>query len=437
MTASSAKGSRVRGGSAIAVAMGVMNITTYGYTILAARVLGPRAYGAFASLMGLLLVVMVVSLSLQATAARRIAATPRHVHQIEALVLRVGMRASLGLTLVCLVLSPAINVVLRLDSLPTVLVTALAAAPLTMMGAQAGILQGERRWVPLSMIYVAAGLPRLAFGAAALAWRPDEFWAMVAVAIAALAPVVVGWHALRTPREEGEPSEEHSTRTVWHEMAHNANALLAFFALSNADILVARNVLDPHEAGLYAGGLILVKAVLFLPQFIVVLAFPSMATSARVGVTSALRASMAAIAGLGCLVALGVAVLPGLAVIFVGGNQYAAIQDNLWVFALLGTVLALLQLLIYNLVAQQSRRAVIVVWVALVALAVIGRVSNSFEQLLLIVLAIDATLLTSLLVLNLLGTTRRLPPPGLSVSGGVPARPGADGDVEVNGEGRG
>ena len=55
-------------------------------------------------------------------------------------------------------------------------------------------------------------------------------------------------------------------------------ALLAFFALSNADIVVARNVLDGHDAGLYAGGLILTKAVLFLPQFVVVVAFPSMAT---------------------------------------------------------------------------------------------------------------------------------------------------------------
>ena len=57
--------------------------------------------------------------------------------------------------------------------------------------------------------------------------------------------------------------------------------LLAFFALSNVDIVIARNVLDEHDAGLYAGGLILTKAVLFLPQFVVVIAFPSMATQAE------------------------------------------------------------------------------------------------------------------------------------------------------------
>ena len=37
--------------------MGVMNVATYAFTILAARVLGPKDYGAFAALMGVLLVI--------------------------------------------------------------------------------------------------------------------------------------------------------------------------------------------------------------------------------------------------------------------------------------------------------------------------------------------------------------------------------------------
>ncbi len=41
-------------GSVIAVAIGVMNIATYGFTIVAARALGPQQYGAFAAVMNLL-----------------------------------------------------------------------------------------------------------------------------------------------------------------------------------------------------------------------------------------------------------------------------------------------------------------------------------------------------------------------------------------------
>ena len=66
------------GSSVIALAMAVMNVTTYGFTILAARILGPAEYGALAAVMGLLLVVNVLSLGLQATGARRVSAASGH-----------------------------------------------------------------------------------------------------------------------------------------------------------------------------------------------------------------------------------------------------------------------------------------------------------------------------------------------------------------------
>ena len=73
----------------IAVAMAVMNVATYAFTVLAAYVLGPKQYGALAGLMATLLVLSVVQLGLQATGARRIAAEPEHAGEVEAVVLRV------------------------------------------------------------------------------------------------------------------------------------------------------------------------------------------------------------------------------------------------------------------------------------------------------------------------------------------------------------
>lgn len=396
-------GDQVRGqltklpkGTAIAVSMGVMNVSTYGFTIVAARLLGPRDFGAFAALMGVLLVIMVVSLALQATAARRIAAAPDQVLQIEGVILRVGFQAAVGVGVLCLVLSPVVNQMVRLDDLGTAALTAFVAAPLTLMGAQAGILQGERRWTPLSMIYIAAGVPRLMIGTASILWHPTEFSALLGVAVAAWFPVVVGWLALRHPREQGERSSEHSTRALWHETFRNSNTLLAFFALSNVDILVARNVLEEREAGLYAGGLILVKAVLFLPQFVVVLAFPSM--SKRAAARSALFKSLLAVVLLGAVTSVVTALLSGLAVIFVGGRQYAAIQHELWIFALLGTVLSMLQLLIYSVLARQARGAVLLVWAAFTAVVVIGAQAHALNGLLLVVLGVDLVLFLMLLV---------------------------------------
>ena len=56
---------------------------------------------------------------------------------------------------------------------------------------------------------------------------------------------------------------------------------------------------------------------------------------------------------------LGAAVLSRLAVTFIGGREYADLQDRLWLFAALGTLLAMLQLMVYNVVARQHQRTVL------------------------------------------------------------------------------
>ena len=386
----------------IAVAMGVMNLTTYGFTILAARVLGPVEYGALAAVMGLLLVLNVLALGLQATGARRVAAAPGRRQAIEREVMRTTYRCALALGLISLAASPLVVRLLNLDSWLVAALIAATVVPLTVMGGQAGILQGERRWGPLALIYLGVGVGRLAFGLLALLVAPDNLGAMVGVMVGAFVPAVTGHWALRRTALSQEPAEDPTvSRTgavggVLRETFHNSHALLAFFALSNVDVLIARSVLDEHLAGLYAAGLILTKAVLFLPQFVVVIVFPSMSIQA-----SARRLNLMA---LGLVLAIGLAtvagtvVLSGLAVTFVGGPQYDELRGVLWLFAGLGTLLAMLQLMVYNVVARQRQRSVLAIWTGLVVLLVVGTAMDSVRSLVLAVLVVDALLFAVLLV---------------------------------------
>ena len=234
--------------------------------------------------MGLLMVVS-VSLGLQATGARRVAASPGDLDRIESEVLAASYRSAVVLAVVCLAAVPAITLTLRLDTWLTAALLAVTALPVTVMGGQGGILQGERdAGFPLAGIYLTTGLGRIAFGAAGLLlWRDSSArWSAWR-----WGPSFRSWSAGRRcaiptgppaavpcPRPPGcAPARAWARGGVFREVAHNSHALLAFFALSNADVLIARGVLDDHQAGLYAGGLILAKAVLFLPQFVVVVAF--------------------------------------------------------------------------------------------------------------------------------------------------------------------
>ena len=401
-----------RDGGAIAVAIVTMNVATYGFQMVAARVLGPEQYGGVSALMALFLVVAVVQLGLQATAARRIAAAPGEVEEIEADVRRVSRRAGWLVGALLLLLSPVVWQVLRLDSILPALLLAAGAVPLTVMGGQAGILQGERRWLALSLVYLALGVPRLAVGTAAILLRPTEGAAMAGVAVAMLAPVVVGWLALRRERPAREESvdadpvvsaaqaEVTAARTTTaREAVQGSLALLAFFVLSNADIVIARNVLPAQDAGLYAGGLILTKAVLFLPQFVVVVAFPAMSTISER--RRALVRSLLAGAGLGVVSVAGAVVLSGLATFFIGGAEYAPVSSRLWVFAVVGTLLALLQLLVYSVLARQGRGSTYLTWVAVGLLVGVGLLQDTLEGLLVTVVGVDAALLAVLLALAL------------------------------------
>jgi O-antigen/teichoic acid export membrane protein len=186
---------------------------------------------------------------------------------------------------------------------------------------------------------------------------------------------------------------------LWWETVYNSQALLAFLVLSSVDIILARRALSLHDAGLYAAGLILVKAVMFLPQFVVILAFPSM--GAGLAARRALLGSLALVAASGLAVTLGVQLLPHLALTFVGGTSYNAVGGRLWIFAVLGTVLSMLQLLVYSVLAQQARTAVLWIWAGLVALLAAGLTSHTVLEMATRVLSVDAVVLLVLLLLGL------------------------------------
>ncbi|UDY22428.1 lipopolysaccharide biosynthesis protein [Nocardioides sp. Kera G14] len=413
-------------GGLIAVAIVVMNMSTYGFQMVAARLVGPEEYGSIASLLAIQLVSSVLQLGLQATAARRIAAAPDDVAEVEHGILRLGWRAAGALTLVLLALSPLISHLLHLQSLYPALLLAVGALPMNVQGAQCGILQGERRWGALALVYLAAGVPRLAIGAIALSVRATEGAGMAAVALGWIAPCAVGWWFLSRgrharPRRGGRSVAQRQLAT---EVAHSSLALLGFFALSNIDIVMSRHILTPHGSGLYAGGLILTKAVLFLPQFVSIVAFPAMSTPAERRTVMLRALGMVAVVGAGSLV--GSVVLADVAMVFVGGSDYDPIRSRLWQFAALGMLLAALQLLVYSVLARQSRRSAWFIWAAVIVMGLVGwwRIS-SMAELLALATATDAVLFVVLFGMSL-WTMRADSTESPSVGGVVPTAPGAD-----------
>jgi O-antigen/teichoic acid export membrane protein len=316
--------------------------------------------------------------------------------------LATARRAAMVLGMICLALSPVASAVLRLDSWLTAATVAVTAAALTVTGAQLGILQGRRDWRSFALLSVAMGAGRLLVGGVAIALWPTPLGAMTGVALGALVPILVGHRLTRAPLTTvpgpvvaaPAPARGRAPVGLLREVAHDSHTLLAFFALTQVDVFAARVALPADEAGTYASGLILSKAVLFLPTFVTVMAFPALAR--RAGHRHLHLLGLAVILAIG-LVAVGATLLaPDLALVFVGGEAYSAVADDLWLFAVLGTVTAMIQLLVQTALARTHRRAVWWIWGAF-ALVVAGLpLIATGHGLLLLVLTVDAVLLALL-----------------------------------------
>lgn len=411
------------GSGGIIVGTAVMNVCTFGFTIVAAGILDSASYGAFFALLNLLMVVAVVNMGLQATAARRIVADPSAVADIERTILRVGYGTALAVGAGLAVLSPAVTWLLQLDSVVPALVLAALAVPTTVMGAHVGILQGEKRWGTLTWVYVLAGVPRIA-GLGLLWWQPGESMALFGSGLGYIAPVVLGWWVLRRPRHSpasdvpsgGGAPEVTGAGPLLRESLHSAQALLAFFALANVDIVVARHVLSDEASGLYAVGLLVAKIMLYLPQFVVIVMFPSLATAHQR--RRAVIRGTSAILALGAACTVGVLLLAGVAADLLDSEKLAAVEDDLWLFAVLGTLLSITQLLVYATLARQGRRSIHLVWATLALCVVAGSATTTPIQLLAVMIT-GTTVLTGALVAISLRSDA-------SVGGVVPAAPGAD-----------
>ena len=367
MTESSAAPAKgLLGSSALlALGLGVSQVLAYALNVVGARVLGPAQYGALSALLSLVVIGNVVSLAVQAVTARRVSVgeDPRRTTSM-------GVAAGLTITLIGLALVPVLAALLHLDVLALVCV-ALTLLPLTLTGWSLGAAQGAQRFGVLAGMYaVSAGLRIGAGLVAVVVWE-----SVTATAAATLVGAAVGWVAVQLMAREPWPVVARPARAASWETVHAGVALLAMFTLTSVDVLLARGLLAGDVAGQYAAGAILVKIAFWLPQAVVIAAFPRL-SSGEAGVLRRAVVLMAAVGALG----VGLAALLGPVVVpAVLGHEYTTAAGYAGVFVAGGVVQSVAYLMVYDRLAAEDRAAALVVWGAvallLVLAATVGRTS--------------------------------------------------------------
>jgi O-antigen/teichoic acid export membrane protein len=352
----------------VAGALGIAQIAAYAVSVVAARALGPDGFGILAALLGILLIGSVLAMGIQAVAARRLV-------QVDAVsrdgaarsMLRDGLIGGGAVALATLAISPLLVWLLRLDGWGALVLAAATLVPITWAGAQYGVAQGRESYARLATVYAVVGLGRGIGGVTGALATGTPLGTMAGLALGTAVGAIIGRIVVAplaaAPRERLDG--------FFGDSAHATHALLALFVLTNIDVLLARALLTPDEAGIYGVGAVIAKVAFWLPQFVGVVAFPRFADARRGRATVI---SLLAVAAIGALVVAGTALLPGLVVAFVGGAAYVSLVPLAWLFAAIGASFALAQALLLTRLAIDDRRAVIAVWAAaalLVALATI------------------------------------------------------------------
>jgi O-antigen/teichoic acid export membrane protein len=332
---------------------------SYLLNVAAARLLAPAAFGELGSLLAVLVVGAVPAMGLQTVAALRVARI-RERGPLSARdngqLLMLGLATSATITVVVIAASPVLMLLLHLDSVWPILLVAVSLSSITLVGLSYGTLQGGRRFTVMAGLLVFEAVGRIGGTAVGLVVFRDSTGALAGTAVGALLVAFAGWVVC------GRARPVRHERGHVGEVVHAVQAMLALVLLVNLDLVLARHNLPAEEAGEYAVGAIVAKIAYWFPQAVAILALPRLASAGQR--RRVLPVALGICAALDALVVVGASVFGPTVVSLVGGADYAADPIPVWPFAVVGSLLSLVQLLLFSRIASADRRSTVLIWLA-------------------------------------------------------------------------
>jgi O-antigen/teichoic acid export membrane protein len=372
------------------------NAVSYLFTVVVARQLGPASYGALGGLLAVVIALAVPGMAFQVVVARRVAICQRDgvdAGTLQAAVLRLALALGAAVALPALAAAPLLSGFLHLGSLGPAAWLAVNLAPLPLLFAVSGMLQGRERFGALTGILLVMAAGKLPLGVALVAAGYGVEGALAGVAAGTLAAALLGLVATGGAGRHPERAAPDVTRGLGVELAAAVAGVFGLVVLTNLDVLLARHYLPATASGLYAAGSVVAKVAYWAPLAGMMVVFPRLAAGA--GRRALLRQVALATLGFGALCTAGAALLAAWPALLPFGRAYAAVGSDLTLFAALGTAFAMVQLLLFSDIAAGGRRSAWPVGVAAAgqALLVAGRFHHSVTQIVTVALATSTMLL--------------------------------------------
>jgi O-antigen/teichoic acid export membrane protein len=398
----------VRAGTVVAIATAAANVVAFALTIVLGRVLTVADFGATVALLGVAIVGQVPAMALQVVVARHMAtATETTRPGLARVLLRHAGLIALGVAAAAALITVPATALLHLGSAGPMAWLAVALAPVTVIFAVQGLLQGEERFTALGAFLVIMAATRVGGGLAGASFGPSGVFAGIAVgAVVALAVALFLVRRDLTAHASG--AQGFTAREFHGELWPAVAGMGALLALTNVDVILARHFLSRHDSGLYAAGAVASKIAFWFPQAVAVVVFPRLADEEqRAGL---LAKATAVVVGLGVLTSAGTALLGPWIFGILLGTEYRTLGATLGLFAAAGAAGTLVQLLLYSGIASKDRAITGVLVAALVLL--VGLVSTVAHGSVTAIIVTVLSTLVGLAVVGLLLSRLRSPATG-------------------------
>jgi O-antigen/teichoic acid export membrane protein len=382
------------------------------YQFLSGRLLGPREYASVASVFSVFSLLLVPGLIVSMVASRYTASLIAGARLGELRLFIRKLSIFLGITsaiaaAVFLVASPLIAEFLRL---PTGTVASLTPAILLILviSLNRGILQGEQRFVSLSLVQLLDALTRAALAATLIILGLGANGAIFAISIGLLVSYGASLWPLR-PLVFGGTAPGVEAGHVARFAVPAAAAVAGTTLLVNIDVLLVKHFLNPDQAGVYASVATLGRLVFMVTASITAVMFPRVAALEHLGHQSrrTLQISALAMVGTATAAVLVLALAPSLALLPFG-PAFTSAGPYLPLYGVGMGAMALSNLIVSYFLALRDNR-----FVPVMVIGVIGEVGlisifhASLWQVVVIVMVVGIAMVLGLALLYLFGTRRQ------------------------------
>lgn len=348
-------------GLGLGLAMALANVMGYVFVALVSSSLGPADFGGFSALNTYGVLLAMPAGAFQVVIARR----QTHAHREsgrQVTGLRTSTLVGLVLALATVATAPLLSDLLRLDTAWSVVWMALMLPPMTVTGAVQGVLLGRQSYGRLSIVYLVTAGTRMLAAVAAVGWQFSVAEVFSATFAASALTVVL---ALTLAGRDLVPGHRAPRALeVVRDLIRSNVALAGLMALSSLDVVLARTVLTDHDSGSYALAALFGKVVFWGTQFVALAVVPAVAAASGGQTRVTLHRSAAAVLGIGSVVALACAVVPGPLVALSGGSAYVDAEPLLVWMALTGTLWAVVQVWLFAGMSRGDHVMTVAVWAA-------------------------------------------------------------------------